>query len=69
MHLRLMHHPSTCINEWRPTASTLCPLDLPRKRTHKVSRSCAQEDTQNDHPQILSYIQVAVLNATLLEIY
>ena len=29
---QLMHHPSTCTDEWRPTASTLCLLSLPCKR-------------------------------------
>ena len=67
-YLRLMHHPHTCtcINEWCPTASTLCPLGLPRKKAHEASQSYAQKEAQNDHPQRISYLLVAVSNATLL---
>ena len=50
-HLRLMRHSSTCTNEWRPTASTLCPLGLTRKKAHEVSQSYAQKEAQNDHPR------------------
>ena len=25
-------HPCTCTDEWHPTASTLCPLSLPRNK-------------------------------------
>ena len=31
--LQLMCHLSMCTEEWYPTASTLCPLSLPRKKT------------------------------------
>ena len=30
-------YPSTCADEWRPTASTLCPLSLPRKESVAVT--------------------------------
>ena len=67
MHLQFMHYPSTCTNEWLPTASTLCPLGLtlPRKNAHEVSLNYAQKEAQNDHPQRISYVQVAVSNARL----
>ena len=61
--LQLICHPSMCINEWHPTASTLCLLGLPRKNMHEVSRSYAQKEAQNDR---ISNIRVVVLNATLL---
>ena len=36
-----------CIDEWRPTASTLCLFSLPRKKTHAISPSYAQSKDQN----------------------
>ena len=43
-----------CIDEWRPTASTLCPLSLPRKKAQAVSPSYAQSKAEKNHPQIIS---------------
>ena len=31
-------HPCTCVDKWRLTASTLCPLSLPRKEVHAQSK-------------------------------
>ena len=69
MHLWLMCHPiaHAPVNAWHPTASTFCPLSLPRKKkVLEVNISYAQKEAQNDHPQRISYIWVAVLKATLL---
>ena len=64
--MHLMHHPNTCTNEM--ASNTLCPLNLPHKKVHKVSRSYTQKGTQKDHSQIISYvyIRVGVSNITLL---
>ena len=64
MHSWLMRHPSTCTNEWRSIAGTLCPFSLPRKTAQMVSPSYAQNKDQMDHPQIISLLLVAILNAT-----
>ena len=66
MHLWLMCHPSTCANEWRPKTSILCPFSLPRKTAQMVSPSYAQNKDQMDHPQIISLLLVAILNATCI---
>ena len=55
---------SMCTNEWNPTASTLCPLGLPCKKTHEVSQSYTQKQAQNDHFHRISYVWVAVSKAT-----
>ena len=39
-----------CIDEWRPTASTLCPLSLPRKKVQTVSPSYAQSKAKKTIP-------------------
>ena len=51
MHSQLMHRPSTCSNEWRPTVSTLCPLSLSHKKMLVVSLGYAQNEAQMNHPQ------------------
>ena len=51
MHLQLMYHPSVCADEWRPTASTLCPLSLSRRKVREVSLSYAQNEAQMNHSQ------------------
>ena len=45
-----MCHPSMslCTDEWHPTASTLCPISLPRKNTQEVSCSYAQKWTSKE---------------------
>ena len=43
-----------CFNEWRPTASTLCPLSLPCKKAQAVSLSYAQSKAQMNHLQRIS---------------
>ena len=53
-----------CINEWRPTVSTLCPLSLPHKKVQAVSPSYAQSKAQKYHPQRIPWLLVAVSNAT-----
>ena len=69
MHLWLMCHPiaHAPTNAWRPTASTLCPLSLLRKKKalQEVNLSYTQKEAQNDHPQRISYILVAVSKTTL----
>ena len=40
-----------CTNEWRPTASTLCPLSLPRNKVQAVNLSYPQSKAQMHHPQ------------------
>ena len=39
----------TCTDEWHPTASTLCPLGLPRRKALVVSLSYAQNKAQKYH--------------------
>ena len=36
-----------CVDKWRPTTSTLCPLNLPHKKA-QVSPSYAQSKAQKD---------------------
>ena len=43
--------PHVCTDEWHSTASTLCPLSLPRKKAKAVSPSYAQIKAQMDHPR------------------
>ena len=40
-----------CTNKWHPTASTLCPLSLPRKKAQAVSLSYTQSKAQMNHPR------------------
>ena len=67
--LWLMRHPCTCVDKWRPTASTLCPLSLPRKKVQMVSSSYAQSKPQKDHLQRISWLLVAVSNATCIALW
>ena len=39
-----------CIDEWRPTTSTLCPLSLSRKKSQAVSPSYAQSKAKKTIP-------------------
>ena len=48
MHLRLIHHPSTCTDKRHPTASG-CPLDLPRRKALGLCHIYAQNQVQNAH--------------------
>ena len=41
----------TMTDKWHPTASTLCPLSLPRRKAQVVSLSYAQNKAQNHYPQ------------------
>ena len=43
-YISLMHHPSTCTNEWHPHSA---PLVFPEK-AQKVSHNYAQNEAQND---------------------
>ena len=51
MYSQLMHRHNTCANEWRPAASTLCPLSLSHKKKLVVSLGYAQNEAQMNHPQ------------------
>ena len=42
-----MHHPGTYTNEWRPTASTLCPVSLPHKKKHKKVQEFERTTPEN----------------------
>ena len=57
-------------NEWRPTASTLCPLaqSSPQK-VQAVSPSYVQNKPQMDHPQIIFWLLVAISNATHIALW
>ena len=44
----------------------LCPLSLPCKKSQAVSPSYAQSKAQINHPQIILWLLVAVLNATCI---
>ena len=57
-------YPSMCTDEWLPTVSAVCPLGVPRKKGQGRSRCHAQNEAQTDHPQRISWLLVAVLNAT-----
>ena len=63
MHLQWMCHPRTCTNKWHPTASTLCPHD---RKALELCHSYAQNQVWNAHSQRISWLLVAVLNATLI---
>ena len=52
------------VNDTVPHAELPCGLS--RKKAHEASPSYAQKEAQNFHSQRISYIQVAVSNATLL---
>ena len=55
--------PHVCTDEWLPTASTLCPLSLSRKKAQAVSPSYAQKSkAQMDHP-----LHVSCYSARLAE--
>ena len=41
----ILSYPSMCTNEWRPTASTLCPLSLPCKKLVAVMLKTKLERT------------------------
>ena len=58
-----------CIDEWLLTASTLCPLSLPTKTTSSKSQLHAQSKAQMNHPQIISWLLVAVSNATRITLW
>ena len=68
-HLRLMRqlavnassYPSTCTDEWRPTVST---VGLPSEKAQMLSRSHAQNEAQIDDPKRISWLLVAIQNAT-----
>ena len=45
-----MCHSRMCIDEWHPTASTLCLLGLPRRKVQVVCLSYAQNKAQKHHP-------------------
>ena len=45
IHSQLMHHPSTCADEWRPTPQSSLQKVL------AVSLGYAQNEAQIDHPQ------------------
>ena len=63
MYLQLMCHPGMCTNEWRPTASALCPLKFSSQKAQKVGHSYAQNEAQKDHNQRISWLLVAILDA------
>ena len=75
--LELMHqlavdassYPSMCTDERLPTVSAVCPLGVPRKKGQGRSRCHAQNEAQTDHPQRISWLLVAVLNATRIAIW
>ena len=46
--MRLMYHPHTCTDKWRPTASTLCPHD---RKALELCHSYTQNKAQKHHPQ------------------
>ena len=54
----------TCINERRQTSSTICLLSFPRRKAQAVSASYTQSKAQKDHPQRISWLLVAISNAT-----
>ena len=55
--------PSTCPDEWRPTASTFYPND---QKGLELCHSYAQNQVQNAHSKRISWLLVAVSNATLI---
>ena len=57
-------YPSMCTNKWRPTASTHWLLSLPCKKLQEWGWSYAQNEAQKNHPQRISWLLVAFLNAT-----
>ena len=54
-HLQLMHHPSTCTDEWHPTANTLCPHD---RKALEICHSYVQNKAQKHHPQRIPWLLV-----------
>ena len=44
-----MHHPRTCVDKWRPTASMLCLLSLPRQESASGMSQLHSKQTQKDH--------------------
>ena len=58
-----------CTDEWRPTASTFCPLSLPYKKARVVSPSYAQSKAQMNHSQRISRLLVAISNATCIALH
>ena len=52
-----------CIDEWCPTASTLCP---PQSSSQKIGHSYAQNEAQKDHLQRISWLLMTPLNATFI---
>ena len=78
-HLRLIHHPSTCTDEWHPTAIIYIYIYIyiiaertvaiisnssPQK-VQQLGCSYGQNEVQNAYPQKTSRLLVVVSNATL----
>ena len=57
-----------CMDKWCSlTASTLCLLSLSCKKVQKVSHRYAQNESQMDHPQRMSWLLVAISSTTNFE--
>ena len=56
-------------DEWLQTASTLCPCSCPCRKVQRVSPSYAQSKAQMDHPKRISWLLVAVSNATRIVLW
>ena len=59
-------YPSMCTDKWLPTVSTVCPLGLPHKKLQEWGHSYVQNEAQKAHSQIISWLLVALLNATCI---
>ena len=53
-------------DEWRPTASTHCPLSLSHKKLQEWGCSYTQNEAQKAHPQRISWLLVAFWTQHLL---
>ena len=63
----LMHpYPRLCTNKWHTSAITFCPLSLPSRKALEFSRMLRDKQSSKYTSKRISWLLVAVLNATLI---